>query len=121
MNRKKNCSPIVALEGYPPQLYLNLASSQQAKSEVSPYLQIASAPLAERINPKENRYILLILPANVRATAGQYTSNEAFEIARLTKGWDWRLDERDRPKCLPRLEQLLDQICKKSTAKGGEG
>jgi hypothetical protein len=75
----------------------------------------------KRINPKEDRYILLILPAGIRACGGQFTAEEAHQIAKATKGWDWRLDERDRPRCLRRLEQLLDQVCKKSAVKGGEG
>jgi hypothetical protein len=118
----ENCSLIVAQGKRPQQLCLNLnlVPSPQAIPEASPYLQIAAIPIAERINPKENRYILLILPQRVRATAGQYDADEAFEIARLTRGWDWELDEHSRPKCLGRLEQLLDQICKKSATKGGE-
>lgn len=80
------------------------------ESQATPYLQIASAPLAERVNQKENRYILLIQPQGIRACGGQYTADEIHEIAQLTKGWDWELDKNSRPHCLPRLETLLDAI-----------
>jgi hypothetical protein len=113
----ENCSLIVA-QGKRPQ-QLSLFSDSPGIEPKSQYLQIASAPLAERIDPKENRYILLILPERVRATAGQYSANEAFEIARLTKGWNWSLDENGRLRCLARLEELLDAICKRSF-EGGE-
>lgn len=88
-------------------------------SESAPYLQIQSVPVSQRIDPEQNSYILVIQPAGVRAAGGQYTADEAHEIAKATRGWDWSLDKNDRPKCLPALERLLDQICKRS-AKGGE-
>lgn len=93
----------------------------QAKEEVSPYLQIASAPIKERIDPKEVRYILVILPDGIRAAGGQFLAEEAHAIANAVKGWDWSLDENQRPFCLPALEALLDSICKRSALKGGEG
>jgi hypothetical protein len=82
--------------------------------EATTYLQIVSVPVEQRVNPKQNSYILLIQPHGVRAAGGQYTADEAHEIAKSTRGWDWSLDENQRPKCLPQLERLLDQICKRS-------
>jgi hypothetical protein len=92
----------------------------EKKPEVAPYLQIQSIPVAERIDPKENRYILIILPYNVRLVGGQYSSSEAYQIAKAVRGWDWSLDPEGRPYCLPQLERLLDHICKCSGLKGGE-
>jgi hypothetical protein len=108
---------------HPPQLCLDLAPSSQAMAEASPFLQITSVPLVERVVATGHRYQLLIQPHGVRACGGQFTAEEAHQIALATRGWDWRLDEHSRPKCLGRLEQLLDRICKKSAAitiKGGE-
>jgi hypothetical protein len=87
--------------------------------KASPYLQIASVRAEERINPKENRYVLMIQPQGVRVCGGQYTADEVYEIARLTKKWDWTLNENNRPHCLPRLEALLDAIIKRSSQQGG--
>ena len=95
-------------------------SHKRQSPHQSPYLQIASVPIKERIDPKEVRYVLIILPHNIRAAAGQYTAQEAHAIANATKGWDWSLDENQRPFCLPALEALLDSICKHSAFKGGE-
>jgi len=88
--------------------------------KASPYLQIASVPTNERINSKENRYVLMIQPQGVRVGGGQYTADEVYEIGRLTKGWDWRLDENNRPHYLERLEALLNAIIKRSSQQGGE-
>jgi hypothetical protein len=90
------------------------------KKEPKSQLQITSVPVAERIDPKENRYILVIRPQGIRAAAGQYTAAEAHEIARLTKKWDWTLDASNRPQCLPALEALLTSIVKRSTSQGVE-
>jgi hypothetical protein len=98
------------------QLELELLGSQEV---VSPYLQVTSVPLAERIDPKENRYMLLILPAGVRAAGAQLTADEAHEVAKATKGWNWSLDKNGRLRCLARLEGLLDSICKPSFKEGG--
>ncbi len=89
-------------------------------SESTPYLQIQSVPISQRVDPERNSYILVIQPVGVRAAGGQYTADEAHEIADATHGWDWRLDENRRPKCFPRLEALLNVICKRS-AKADEG
>jgi len=83
------------------------------------YLQIASVPAEERINPKENRYVLLIQPQGIRACGGQFTADEAHQIAKATKGWDWALDGNNRPYCLPALESLLDSIIERVN-QGGE-
>lgn len=88
-------------------------------SDPPPYLQIQSVPVAERVDPERNSYILVLQPVGIRAAAGQYAPAEADEIARATRGWDWSLDENQRPVSLPALERLLDGICKRS-AKGGE-
>ena len=85
-----------------------------------PFLQIASVPLQERVNPKEHRYCLIIQPIGVRACGGQFTSDEAYRIGKATKRWDWSLDAFNRPRCLPDLEALIDDICKQSAANGGE-
>lgn len=98
---------------------LKIWEPSQAKEEVSPYLEIASVPVNERINPHENRYILVILPLGCRAAAGQYTAKEAHVIANAVKGWNWWLGADDRLRCLARLEALLDSICKRSFGKGG--
>ena len=92
------------------------------KPETAPYLQIESVPVAQRIDPKENRYILVIQPQGIRASGGQFTSGEAHEIAKAVKGWDWTLDPDGRLYCLPQLEALLNQICQRSalTQQGGE-
>jgi hypothetical protein len=117
----KNRNLIVTQAGHPTQqLCLDLAPSPREIQEASPFLQISSVPLRERIVLTEHRYQLMIQPLGIRATSGQYTADEAYEIAKATKGWDWELDEHNRPRCLPRLEQLLDRICKKSAVKGGE-
>jgi hypothetical protein len=84
------------------------------KKEPKSQLQILSVPVAERIDPKQNRYILLVQPHGVRAAAGQYTATEAHEIAKLTKNWDWSLDGNNRPQCLSALEVLLTSVIKKS-------
>jgi hypothetical protein len=98
-----------------------LSLSTQEKKEVKSFLQIASVPVGERLNPKENRYILVVQPHGVRAAAGQYTAEEAYEIARLTKNWDWSLDANNRPEVLSALEILLDQLCRPSSPwKGGK-
>jgi hypothetical protein len=111
----ENCSLIVAQGKRPQQLSL-FSNSRTA----SPYLQIAAAPIAERINPKENRYVLLIQPLGLRATAGQFSAEEAHQIAKATKGWDWSLDKNGRLRCLTRLEAVLDVICKRSFFEGGD-
>lgn len=80
-----------------------------------PYLQIQSVPLTERVDPTRHSYVLVVQPVGVRACGGQYSASEAHEIAKLTKGWDWTLDPDDKPRCLPRLEALLDRICKRSS------
>jgi len=87
--------------------------------KVTPYLEIQSIEIPERVDPERDSYILVIQPVGVRAAGGQYTADEAHEIARAMQGWDWRPDWDGDPKCLPRLEALLDRICKKS-ARGGE-
>ena len=120
MQHKNFCSTTVPqVEQSLQQLCLDLAPSPQAKLEASPFLQIASVPLRERIVSTEHRYQLLIQPHSIRACGGQFTAEEAHEIAKATKGWDWRLDERDRPNCLPRLEQLLNQILRNQIKAGG--
>lgn len=95
-------------------------SIREQKPETAPYLQIQSVPVAERLNPRKNTYVLVILPHGIRAAAGQYTAEEAHAIANAVKGWDWTLDPDGRPYCLARLEALLDSICKRSALKGGE-
>lgn len=98
-------------EGSQQQLELfRLFFTAPKEHRATPYLQIASAPLAERVNQEQNRYILLIQPQGIRACGGQYTADEVHAIAKLTKGWDWELDENSRPHCLGRLEALLDAI-----------
>jgi hypothetical protein len=87
--------------------------------EASPHLQITSVDFDEKISPKENRYILLIQPQGIRAAGGQYTADEAYEIAKGTWGWDWKLDENNHPYCLAELEALLDAICRQAAGKGG--
>ncbi len=92
------------------------------KPETAPYLQIESVPVAQRIDPKENRYILVIQPQGIWASGGQFTSGEAHEITKAVKGWDWISDPDGRLYCLPQLEALLDRICQRSalTQPGGE-
>jgi hypothetical protein len=114
----ENCSLIVA-QGKRPQ-QLSLFSDSPGIEPKSPYLQIASVPIAERIDPKQNRYVLLILPQRVRAAGAQLTADEAHEVALTTKGWDWSLDKNGRLRCLARLEALLDSICQRSFKEGGE-
>jgi hypothetical protein len=89
-------------------------------AETAPFLQIASVPVAERVVLTEHRYVLLIQPLGIRACGGQYSAEEAHQIAKATKGWDWSLDKNGRLRCLTRLEGLLDSICKRSSQKGGE-
>jgi hypothetical protein len=96
-------------------------SHKRQSPHQSPHLQIASVPVNERIDPKEVRYVLIILPHGIRACGGQFTGDEAYEIARLVKGWDWTLDPNGRPYCLAQLEALLNRICKRSSVEGGEG
>lgn len=62
----------------------------------------------------------MILPHGIRAAGGQYRAEEAHAIANAVKGWDWSLDENQRPFCLPALEALLDSISKQSPLKGGD-
>jgi hypothetical protein len=93
-------------------------STQHLPHKTTPYLQITSVPISERIIPSENRYILLIQPHGVRATGGQFKADEAYEIAKATRGWDWSLDRNGRPRCLSRLEELLDRICKDAFKEG---
>lgn len=87
----------------------------QQNPEEPAYLQIAPVPPQERISPQENRYILLIQPQGIRACGGQFTADEAHQIANTTKGWDWGLDRERRPLCQPALERLLDSIIKQSS------
>jgi hypothetical protein len=72
-------------------------------------------PIPERVDPERDSYILLILPVGIRTAGGQYSADEAHEIAKTTRGWDWRLDENQRPRCLPRLEALLTALQESST------
>jgi hypothetical protein len=102
----------------PKQLSLPLVAPQKPAAKESPYLQIKSVPVDERVDPKEIRYALWIYPHLVRACGGQFTAEEAHEIAKATKGWDWQLDENNRLYCLPQLEALIDSIIKCSP--GGE-
>lgn len=95
----------------------NHTAQGRSRVEASPYLQIQSIPITERINPREPRYILVILPQRVRAFGGQFIVEEAHAIAKATRHWDWSLDENKRPRCLPALEALLDNICKRSAVK----
>ena len=87
---------------------------QKPAAEASPYLQIKSVPVKERVNPKEIRYELWVYPHIVRVCGGQFTGQEAHQIAKATKGWDWALDENNRPYYLPQLEALIDSIIKRS-------
>jgi hypothetical protein len=89
-------------------------SPRKPAAEASPYLQIKSVPVDERVDPKEIRYALGIYPHAVRACGGQFTGDEAHQIAKATKGWDWQLDENNHPYCLSQLEALLDSIIKRS-------
>ena len=93
-------------------------SPQSPVAEASSYLQIKSVPVKERVNPKEIRYALWIYPHAVRACGGQYSADEAHKICQAVKGWDWGLDENNRPYCLPQLEALINSIIKRSV--GGE-
>jgi hypothetical protein len=98
---------------------LNLwESPRKPAAEASPHLQIKSVAACERIDPKEIRYALWIYPHAVRACGGQYSADEAHKICKAVKGWDWVLDENNRPYCLPQLEALIDSIIKRSA--GGE-
>lgn len=83
--------------------------------EGTPYLQIQGVPITQRVDPERISYVLVVQPVGVRACGGQFTADEAYEIAKLTKGWDWRLDPDDKPRCLGRLEALLERICKRSS------
>ncbi len=117
--KKKSCNNIVP-HGAIQAIQLHLwQPPQQAKADASSYLQIQSVPITERIDPRETRYILVILPQNFRASGGQFTAEEAHEIAKATKGWDWQLDENNRLYCLQRLEALIDSIIKRSSHLGG--
>ncbi len=115
--RKKTCNPIVTQAKQPQQLCLWEPSI--AKDEVTPFLQIKSVPIAERIDPRENRYILLIQPHGLRAAGVQLTSDEAYQVGQQTKRWDWSFNADGRLRCESRLEALLDRICKHSF-QGGE-
>jgi hypothetical protein len=75
-----------------------------------PFLQIASVPLQERVNPREHRYCLVIQPLGVRACGGQFTAEEAHEISKSTRGWDCSNSQ-------VALERLADGICKRSSVK----
>lgn len=91
------------------------------KEESTSYLQIQSVPITQRVDPERNSYVLVVQPVGVRACGGQYSADEAHKIAKATCGWDWTLDSDGRPRCLPRLEVLLDRICKRVVLNGGEG
>jgi hypothetical protein len=104
--------PVTAFSG-------NDRPEERSQVEASPYLQIQSVPITERIDPEKTSYILVILPQQVRAAGGQFTAEEAHAIAKITRGWDWSLDEKERLRCLPALEALLGNICKRSFEKGG--
>jgi len=84
-----------------------------------PFLQIASVPLQERVNPREHRYCLVIQPLGIRACGGQVTADESYKLAKATKHWDWSLDKNNRPRCLAKLEALIEQICKQVPVIGG--
>lgn len=90
-------------------------------SEIRPCLQIASVPEGERVDRRQNSYVLVVQPHNIRACGGQYTADEAHEIAKATRGWDFSLDENQRLKCLPQLERLLDGIIKRTHQQGQKG
>jgi len=99
---------------------LNLwESPQKAAVEASPYLQIQSVPVKERVDPKEIRYELWIYPHAVRACGGQYSADEAHKIYGAVKKWDWKLGENNRLYCLTQLEAVIDSIIKSSSPKGG--
>jgi len=96
-------------------IQLDLWESQnKPQGQASPYLQIRSVPVDERINPKEIRYALWIYPQGIRACGGQFTAEEAHEISKSTRGWDWSKSQAS-------LEQLLDGICKRSSVKKAGG
>ncbi len=96
------------------------AGSTAGSTADFPRLQIESVPVAERINPHEQRYVLVIAPQDIRACGGQLTAHEAHEVAKATRGWNWELDSNNRPLCLGQLEALLERICQSSARKGGE-
>lgn len=93
----------------------NHSHPQIDNCDASPYLQIKSVSVEERVNPKEICYALWIYPHAVRACGGQYSADEAHKICQAVKGWDWVLDEKNNhPYCLPQLEELINSITKQS-------
>lgn len=85
-------------------------------SDSPPYLQIVSVPIDQRVDPERNSYILVIQPVDVRAAGGQWSAEEAYQILKVTRRWDFSLDEDGKPKCLEEFEALLDSICNKGGA-----
>ena len=102
----------------PPQINKSVRRSPQ-QQEQKFFLQIKSVPVKERVNLKENRYILVIQPIGIRACSGQFTADEVYNLSQAIKGWDWSLDAANRPYCLPELESLIDEICLQSSVDGG--
>lgn len=113
---KRYLSPHAKNKEFYPQEGISQAKKKEFyPHEDTPFLQIQSVPITQRVDPERHSYVLVVQPIGVRACGGQYSASEAHEIAKLTKGWDWTLDPDDKPRCLPRLEALLDRICKRSS------
>lgn len=92
---------------------LHFAVSDISDDSSPPYpLQIISIPRDERINPD---FICgLIHYESGLKIPGQFTYEEAQEILKTTRHWDFSLDRDKIPKCKERLLGLLEGVCSKS-------
>lgn len=92
---------------------LHFAVSDISDDSSPPYpLQIISIPRDERINPD---FICgLIHYESGLKIPGQFTYEEAQEILKTTRHWDFSFDRDKIPKCKERLLGLLEGVCSKS-------
>ena len=99
---------------------LQVARSTPAieKKDPPPYpLQIKAIPVRERIIP--DRYCKLVHLESGLSIPGQFTYPEASEILKITRYWDFSLDQNRIPRCVERLRSLLENVCARDS-KGGE-
>ena len=103
-------SPIVAAK---PETEQNLESDK-------PYpLQIGYIPDRHRTAP--DRFCKLIHYESKLDIPGQFTHTQAEEILRITRDWDWGLNDLGTPRCRDRLLLLLSSFnCDRPWQVGGE-
>ena len=99
-------------------LLVNRSTPVIEKKDPPPYpLQIKAIPHQERVIP--DRYCKLVHLESGLSILGQFTHPEASEILKITRYWDFSLDQNRIPRCVERLRSLLENVCARDS-KGGE-